>query len=278
MPHRDVLVDTLRTETGRLVDLLAGAETLDRRVPGLDWTVAQVAAHLFTVYGVFAAALRGVDVSSLFAETGEHATLADHVARVNADAIARIEFDSPAHAAAELGAAASGLLHAIVAVADLEATLPTPWYGTAVTHRASTIVSLAGSETLVHTRDIARGLGVRWRLSAASAGVIAPTVMRETLPYLLDAKAAAGVRVTYDVHLRGAGALRVRVAGGVATTGPVDGDTTGVDCVLSLAPDAALLVGFRRRSVWRAVATGQSFASGRRPWWGPRFPGLFLHP
>ena len=137
MPHRDALVDTLRTETGRLVDLVAGADSLDRPVPGLDWTVAQVAAHLFTVYGVFAAARRGVDVSSLFAETGEHASLADHVARVNADAIARIEFDSPAHAAAELGAAAAAMRDAVAAVDDLDATLPTPWYGAAVETRST---------------------------------------------------------------------------------------------------------------------------------------------
>src|ERR1043166_6229486 len=121
-PTRDALTATLATETDRLVGLLAGASDLDVRVPGLDWTAAQVAAHLFTVYGVFAAALRGVDVSSLFTEIGPQPNPPAQVARVNADAIARIEFDSPAHAATELGAAATGLREAVAAVDDMDET------------------------------------------------------------------------------------------------------------------------------------------------------------
>ncbi|WP_412735216.1 hypothetical protein [Krasilnikovia sp. MM14-A1259] len=40
----------------------------------------------------------------------------------------------------------------------------------------------------------------------------------------------------------------------------------------------ALLVGFRRRPLWRAIASGGVFAHGRRPWLSMRFPTLFRLP
>lgn len=278
---RDALAATLRAETGRLAAMLDAAPDLEAPVPGLDWRVHDVAAHLFTVYGVFGAAIAGVDTASLFADTPDRDTVPGRVAEVNRAAIAHISFDSPAHAATMLSEAAARLVTALEGVDDVDARRAAPWYGTDTTHRIATIASLAGTETLVHGRDIALALharrpGVRHAVTPASAALVTPVVMTEMLPYMVDIRAAAGVQVRYEVRLRGAASFAVRVAEGIATTGPVvPGEA---DCVLSITPVAALLTGFGRLPVWRAIAAGQSIAYGRRPWLGPRFPRLFLRP
>jgi hypothetical protein len=68
----------------------------------------------------------------------------------------------------------------------------------------------------------------------------------------------------------------VAIDDGVATSGPAGSGP--VDCVLSITPVAALLTGFGRQPVWRAVLAGESFAHGRKPWLGPRFPRVFRLP
>jgi uncharacterized protein (TIGR03083 family) len=270
------LAAVLRTESGRLCQLLAAGADVGRPVPGLDWTVAEVAAHLLSVYGVFGSAVAGEDVSSLFAETPDSAALAERIAAVNDFAVARLTVDDPVEASAALAAAADRLASAIEAHPDLAQTIATPWYGSTTTHEVATVAALAGSETLVHTLDIARGLGVRHRLSAASAAVVTPIVFAKMLPYTVDPRAARGVTVRYEVRLRGAARLRVAIEDGVATAGPAGSGP--IDCVLSVTPTAALLTGFGRRPVWRAVVAGQSFAYGRKPWLGPQFPHFFRHP
>jgi hypothetical protein len=47
---------------------------------------------------------------------------------------------------------------------------------------------------------------------------------------------------------------------------------------LSLTGCDALLVGFHRRKLWQAIASGGALAYGRRPWLGLRFPSLFSLP
>jgi uncharacterized protein (TIGR03083 family) len=270
------LAAVLRTESGRLCQLLAGGADIGRPVPGLDWTVAQVAAHLLSVYGVFGAAVAGEDVSSLFAATPDSPSLAERIAAVNDFAVDQLRLDDPAEASAALGAAAARLAAAIEAHPDLTQTIATPWYGSTAAHEVATVAALAGSETLVHALDVARGLGVGHRLSAAAAAVVTPIVFAKMLPYTVDPRAARGVTVRYEVRLRGAARLRVAIEDGVATTGPAGSGP--VDCVLSITPVAALLTGFGRQPVWRAVFAGESFTYGRKPWLGPRFPHFFRHP
>lgn len=270
------LAAVLRTESARLCRLLAAGVDMGRPVPGLDWTVAQVAAHLLSVYGVFGAAVAGEDVSSLFSETPDSPTLAGRITAVNDFAVGLLTLDDPVEASAAIGAAAARLAAAVEAHPDLAQTIATPWYGRAAVHEVATVAALAGSETLVHTFDIARGLGVRHRLSAAAAAVVTPIVFARMLPYTVDARAAQGVTARYEVRLRGAARLRLAIEDGVATAGPAGSGP--VDCVLSITPVAALLTGFGRRPVWRAVLAGQSFAYGRKSWLGPRFAHFFRHP
>ncbi len=273
---RDAVLPELRTEIARLAGVLAAAPSLDRPVPGLAWTVGQVAMHLFSVYGVFAAALRGEDVSTLFAEFGAHDTLPRQVEATNASVVSRYAFGSAAEAAEQLTLAGQALVSAIAA-ADLEQTFSAPWYGPTASHAGATLTALIGSETLVHGGDVQRGLGLAYRPNRRLAALITPTVMMRMLPLVVDRAAAAGVHAVFDVRLRGAGRFAIAVAGGDVRAG-TPGGFGRPDCVLALTPVAALMIAFNRAPVGRMIATGRALAFGRRPWLALTFPRLFLNP
>jgi hypothetical protein len=128
----------------------------------------------------------------------------------------------------------------------------------------------------VHGYDLAGALRTRPWLDERSAAAAAPTVMSEMLPLLVDPVGARGFTGSFEVRVRRAPRFVLRLDAGRAWAGPVDG--RAVDCVLSLSGCDALLVGFRRRGVWRAMASGGALASGRRPWLGLRFHTLFELP
>jgi hypothetical protein len=274
--NRDAVIPVLRAECATLAGVLRRAPALDPAVPGLQWTVGQVAMHLFSVYGVFAAALRGEDVSSLFTAIGVHDTLPEQVAATNADVVGRFAFASPIEAAEQIADAGDALL-TVIGEADLTRTYAAPWYGPHVTRTGETLVSLIGSETLMHGRDICKGLGVPCKPNRRLAALITPTMMSQMLPLVVDRQAAAGLRAVFEVRLRGAGAFAMSFADGAATAGE-PGAFGRADCVLSLTPWAALLTGFGRAPVSRAIVTGRAFAYGRRPWLAATYPKLFLKP
>ncbi|MBV1856290.1 maleylpyruvate isomerase N-terminal domain-containing protein [Catellatospora tritici] len=273
---RDSVVLELRGQFAGLADVICAGRSLERPVPGLAWTVGQVAMHLFTVYGVFAAALRDEDVSSLFTEIGVHDTLPQQVAATNANVVSQYAFASATEAAEQLTLAGEALLSAISA-ADLDRSVPAPWYGPSVMHAGATLAALIGSETLVHSGDIHRGLGVAYRPNRRLAALITPTVMMRMLPLVVDQKAAATIYAVYDVRLRGAGRFTMAFADGDVRVGE-PGQFGRSDCALSLTPVAALMIAFGRAPVWRMIATGQALSYGRRPWLALRFPRLFLRP
>ena len=113
-------------------------------------------------------------------------------------------------------------------------------------------------------------------LDERSAAAAAPIVMSEMLPLLVDPAGARGFTGSFEVRVRRAPRFVIRLDAGRAWSVPADGHE--VDCVLSLSGCDALLVGFRRRRLWRAIASGGALAFGRRPWLGLRFHTLFQLP
>ena len=116
-------------------------------------------------------------------------------------------------------------------------------------------------------------------MSQSSAAAATATVMSAMLPLLFDARRAQGLQADYEVRVRGGERFRMRIADGTAESLEA-GERAGrnVDCVISLDPRAALLVGFGRSSLARAMLNGGAVASGRRPWLGLRFTSLFATP
>jgi uncharacterized protein (TIGR03083 family) len=276
-PDRDALRAALDRESRRLVDRVRSGAQLDAPVPGLDWTAGQLVAHLCVVYRAFALAVRGEDLGpDITANLGTGNTLPEVVASTNARALGVVSFPGPREAADGLRECADELLAALDTDADLRADRPTPWYGTGVTRTVGTLAGLSVSESVVHGYDLARALRTRPWLDERSAAAAAPIVMSEMLPLLVDPVGARGFTGSFEVRIRRSGHFVIQFDAGQARALPADGHE--VDCVLRLSGCDALLVGFRRRELWRAMATGGAFAFGRRPWLGLRFNTLFRLP
>ncbi len=280
-PDRRAVRQAFEYATQRAAGLVRQGAPLDGPVPGLEWTKGQLAAHLWAICAAFATALRGQDFAERFGEEfvgsyGSGATLRDSVAATNAKVVQLASFPSPAAAADALTSGAEALLAAFGANPDLSVRRPALWYGPDVTLPAGNLLALAASEFLVHGHDLARAAGADLRPSAAtaaSATAVAAAMMSEMLPHVLDQHAASGFTGSFEVRVRGGQRFVLHIADGKAWSELAK--RQHVDCVLSLSAYPALLLGYNRVPLWRVIASGQAWASGRRPWLGLRFNRLF---
>ena len=282
-PDRQAVSEAFAKESERVVGLVRGSRDLREPVPGLDWNVGQLAAHLTAVYMVFGATMRGgyqdMELNAAVTAAGDGGGFPATIAAANEYAVALLAAESPASAADGLAANAAVLLEALAEQDDLARELDTPWYGVGMTRNVGTLASLAVTESLVHGRDLARAVRADSRMSQSSAAAATPTVMSAMLPLLFDADRAQGLEVEYEVRVRGGGRFLMRIADGKAECFAAgNGATRKVDCVISLDPRAALLVGFGRSTLARAILNGGALSSGRRPWLGLRFSTLFATP
>ncbi|MEW2577400.1 maleylpyruvate isomerase N-terminal domain-containing protein [Streptomyces syringium] len=282
MPDLSAVRTAFATESGRVARSVGDAVRLNVPVPGLDWNAGQLTAHLCAVYDIYATALCGElpdgwsDLVGVTDTAGAAQTLREWVTASNAVAVRSTAFASPAQAADALTGAAGRLLDALDGHTDPHESRPTPWYGPEVTRTVGTLAALAVSETLVHGYDLAGAFGGDTRIPERPAAAVAPTVMSQMLPLMLDRERARRISGSIEVRVRGGTPFVLRVAHGTAQSAPADGRTA--DCVVSLNPCSALLIGFRRQSVGRAVLTGRIIAYGRRPWRGTWLHTLFPSP
>ena len=280
-PDGGAVRQALAHASERVARLVRQGAPLDGPVPGLEWTKAQLVAHLLAICEAFASTLRGEDFVQRFGPEfvgsyGSGPTLRDAVAATNAKVVKGASFATPAAAADALTSGAAALLDAFSSHQDLSARRPAPWYGPEVALPAGNLLSLAVSELLVHGYDLARAVGADLRpspASAASATAVAAAVMSEMLPRILDERAASGFTGSFEVRVRGGQRFVLRIADGRAWSEPAAG--RNADCVLSLSGYHALLMGYDRVPAWRVIASGKAWAFGRRPWLGLRFDQLF---
>lgn len=136
------------------------------------------------------------------------------------------------------------------------------------------------NELVVHGRDIARAEGVPWPIERRHAALILSGFIFPAFgqlgPAIVDQEAAAGVRASFDVRLRGGGGAVMRFDDGNLTMEP--SSSRPVDCHLSVDPEAFMLVGWGRISQWPAIGRGKLFAWGRKPWLGVRLRSLLRNP
>jgi uncharacterized protein (TIGR03083 family) len=275
----------LRQALGHATELVAGlardSAPLDGPVPGLEWTKAQLVGHLCAICEAFATTLRGEDFAARFGTEfigtyGSGPSLREAVAGVNAKVVAFASFPGPAAAADALTSGGATLLAAFSMHPDLSARRPAPWYGPEVALPVGNLLAMAVSEFLVHGYDLARAVGADLRPSAdtrASATAVAAAVMSEMLPRLLDERRASGFTGSFEIRVHGGERFVLRIADGRAWSEPAG--SRNIDCVLILSAYHALLMGYNRVPVWRAIATGKARAFGRRPWLGLQFHNLF---
>lgn len=272
--HRAAARAAISAAAARFIALLRETDDIERTAAGIDWTVAETAAHVSIVLTGFSAAIAG-EPQALTPDQYLEANFPTRLAAANAATIAMVDHTATERLAELISAGAQRFLE-LVAVADPEMQCETPWYGPGRTRTPDCLTALALSELTVHGYDIATGTGRPWPIPAEHAKLIVGTVCPEMAPLVVRPEAGRGAPVTYEVRLRGGGARYViRVADGTAEVRAVGGP---VDCVISADPATYLLVVYGRMPLGRALMRGGMLARGRRPWLGLRFKDLFFNP
>lgn len=269
--------DVLRTEVSRTTALLRTVRRPDAPALG-EWNVAELAAHLTHAWtALLALARRAVHGLPLPERTGTGLIAElDELAGMTTQLVA-------AEPERDLGVLADRIeAQAAAFLAELaDGSEPCPWLLDGVTVDRRHIIHHLLNETVLHTYDIARADGRRWRIDATAATSIVQSfivpVMRLVDPRsLVHQDRAAGVHTTYDVHLRGGSTFRLVLDDGrlLAPEHP-DGPP---DCRITADPAALLLILWGRTSPWPAVAGGRLVAWGRKPWLAATLPSMLRNP
>lgn len=273
---KSVALQTLRGVGDRVVALVSGIDDVDRPVPGLEWSVGDVATHLFIELRAYTEAVTG-RVPGITAFVPEVDGYARRMAAMTGGTL-RAE---PRRSAAELSSVVRAQLTALTEVLDEhkgDEVLQTPWYGAGDTITVRTGISLQIGELIIHGLDIARGLGRPWPISSAEAlQVLLPSTL-EMMPRVADATKIRDADGVYRVRLRGGPAIGVRFVDGKVDIAKWGAWNRRADVTLSADPVAFLLLGYGRKSQWPLIAQGRLFAYGRKPWLALQMRGLFVNP
>ncbi|MEU5539643.1 maleylpyruvate isomerase family mycothiol-dependent enzyme, partial [Streptomyces sp. NPDC020362] len=231
----------LRREAARTAALLRTVPTPGARVPGLEWTVAETAAHLVAEVrhytGFAAGTARAQDVLNTLT-VGPGAAPGEVNAAANARALAEFTERDPAVLADALEAGVEEFAAAVAGLPPAQPILTT----NGLTMTAPVMTAALLGEQLVHGLDVARAVQVPWRIQRREAQLVVEGVLAMAAGYV-DRRRTAGLRVSYELRFRGGPRHRFVVRDGTARVTPA-GDP--VDCVISADPVAFLLVGYGR--------------------------------
>ncbi|MEH0406292.1 maleylpyruvate isomerase family mycothiol-dependent enzyme [[Kitasatospora] papulosa] len=257
------LADALRATAEDIAQLLRRVPDTGAAVPGLVWTVGELAAHLAQANELMA------DVAAGRPRRHGGGT-PEGIAAANEQAL---------DAFAERRADPLAAMIVTRTEAYLEAVASHPAEETLLTPMGPMNRVVLGSYLLTHMLghgfDLARALKRPHMVDRARARLTLPFLL-EAMPRVTDAAATAGLNARYAVRLWGGGRFGVTFTDGTATVGHAFPDRP--DCTISIEPVTFLLMALGRCSPAGAMARGRVLAWGRRPWLGPRFPEYFTAP
>lgn len=257
------LGDAIRTTAEEIAELLRGAPDTGAPVPGLTWTVGEVAAHLAQANALMAGVAAGHP-------QGHGDGTPQGIAAANEEALA---------AFGERAAEPLASMIVTQAAACLDAMAGHPADETLMTPMGPMNRVVLGSYLLTHMLghgyDLARALKRPHMVDPARVRLALPFMVL-AMPRVTDAATTAGLNARYAVRLWGGGRFGVTFTDGSAVVGHELPDRP--DCTISIEPVTFLLMALGRCSPVGAMARGRVFAWGRKPWMGPRFPAYFKAP
>lgn len=265
LPERlpEGLAHAIRTTAEEIAELLRGAPDTGAPVPGLEWTVGEVAAHLAQANELMAEVAAGR--SHRYGDGTPQG-----IAAANEQALAAFGERAAKPLAAKIVIQAGAYLDAVAELPANE-TLMTPM---GPMNRV-VLGSYLLTHMLGHGYDLARALKRPHMVDRERVALALP-FMIEAMPRVTDAASTAGLNARYAVRLWGGGRFGVTFTDGTATVGHELPDRP--DCTISIEPVTFLLMALGRCSPVGAMARGRVFAWGRKPWLGPRFPEYFTAP
>jgi uncharacterized protein (TIGR03083 family) len=255
-PTLDDAADVLERAIPRVTALLRAVPSGAQRVPHLDWTIAETAAHLWQGVTMYAGLLEG----------RPHAwTDIDRRPETNAAMLAEIQERDPTALAALIERDAAPMAAGFRAYGAKPITFV---FGTPAS--ATTALAAIADEFLIHGWDIAQAVGVPWLITPADAIVLTRAAC-EILPMFV-APEAANFQGTYEISLRGGPIITMSFSDGRLTF--AEGKATRPDCRISTNPSSFLLSAYGRLGRWSPAFKGQILAYGRKPWLALRLPSL----
>jgi hypothetical protein len=144
--------------TPRTAALVAAIDDPERRTAGLEWTLAETAAHLLVALRGYTAALRG-DLGMWAAYVPASPVYRDRLSGMTSASLAAIPSRDPAVLGGQLGEAADAFLEASAGRPSDE-PVPTPWYAPGATVPLGAATCLLLGEQVIHG----------WTWPAPSAG------------------------------------------------------------------------------------------------------------
>lgn len=261
----------LRETAGRTAALLRQVPDANLKVPGLNWTVGETAAHMVADAKDLTGCVTGeIDAGERWPGGTATATASERTVVSNARQLDEITERDPARLADMLVPATEDFIAAAARHASTEPILAT----NGVPMTVPTMTSVLLGEQLIHGLDIARAAGLPWPITRADAlRVIAGVIAM--VPDYVDRAAAAGKHVSYELRFRGGPGYRLVIDDGTAT---VTEPGQRVDCRIIADPVAFLLIGYGRTGQWGQILRGKIFSAGRKPWLGLAFARLITGP
>ena len=259
----------------RAADLIGSIDDMNRPVPGLDWTVGQVAAHLVVAIRGNTASMVGntEQLSQFVPDVGGYS---DRMAAMTSGTLAVEPVRDPAAAAVALRDAVAAFVYQAEQQAPDDA-VPTPWYGAGASLPVAMDSRLMIGELLIHGLDIARGLGKPWPFSRDEVLLVIPAIFA-MMPRLFKADDGRDVDATFKVRMRGGDTICLRIQNGSVDSAPWGPLNGRADCALSADPVAFFLLAYGRKGQWPLIAQGRLLSYGRKPWLALSLRGWFVSP
>jgi len=266
----DQCLDAFRDAVGRAARLWRDIEDPNIPIRRLDSTAAEVAAHIVGDLRDYTQALTRYANGYMTHANPPMGSPWKLSAKVNARHLEEIPERDTRRLADMLEAAAVAYV-AAASTADPSAVIATP---NGLVIAPSTMTCLLLGEQVVRGLDVARSAGAPWTITAADAHLVIPGMLNIAPDYVRTSR-ALGVRVSYELRMRGGRRFRLAFADGAAT---VTATGERADCVITADPVAFLLLGFGRVTQWPLIFRGRLRAGGRKPWLALRFGSLLVTP
>ncbi|TXJ04575.1 MAG: hypothetical protein E6Q27_07700 [Aeromicrobium sp.] len=242
-------------------------------VPSLNWNASETGTHLMWALFAFAGAISGEPLNAGFPEVSWDNNMRDYLAVINDQALSASGERSMEDVAEGLEQAYEALKKVIASSPNLEAAVPTSWYGPDQTRTVGTLLALSVTETLVHGWDMARAFKIDGEFTVEEARAAFPTVMSQMLPILVNPNLPDGFKASYEIRIHEATPFVLRIADGKAVAEPAG---EPVDCIITMNPRYGLLTGFRRVPLWKGIIGGHTMAAGDKPWLAFKFQKIFM--